>query len=129
MTTRRRVLVFGLLAGLLALSGGVWLLWPRPGITRANAAKIKVGMTLPEVEAILGGPARCEATGEVVVEGEAVVERNAYPRLAFRDARTWQSNTVEIWVTFDADERVADIDPIPLRHESALELVRRWLRL
>jgi hypothetical protein len=57
MTTRRRLLVFGLLATVTGLSvGGSWLLWLRPttAITRENAAKIKEGMTLAEVEAILG---------------------------------------------------------------------------
>ena len=59
MTTRRRLMLFGLLAGLLALGAGGWLLWPRTSaITRENAAKIKAGMSLAEVEAILGGPAR-----------------------------------------------------------------------
>jgi hypothetical protein len=28
MTIRRHLLVFGLLAGALALGGGVWLFWP-----------------------------------------------------------------------------------------------------
>ena len=61
MTTRRRLLLFGLLAGLLALGTGVWLLWPRPSaITSENAAKIQVGMTLAEVEVILGARARRE---------------------------------------------------------------------
>ena len=29
MTMRRHLLVFGLLAGALALGGGIWLLWPK----------------------------------------------------------------------------------------------------
>jgi hypothetical protein len=52
--------------GLVALSVpavlvalGVYLAWPepvRPGVNPESFAKIKPGMTLPEVEAILGGP-------------------------------------------------------------------------
>ena len=57
---RRRRLLLG--AGLLALTllglGG-WLLWPPmpasgPGVTRANFQRIREGMPLAEVEAILG---------------------------------------------------------------------------
>jgi hypothetical protein len=44
----------------VALAAGAWLLLPRPAITRENAARIQVGMTLTEVEALLGGPARAE---------------------------------------------------------------------
>src|ERR1700722_14500609 len=66
--TRRRVLLIGLLAATVALGVCEWMLWPRPpsAITRANAAKITEGMTLAEVEAILGGPPRDESTGTVV---------------------------------------------------------------
>src|SRR5882724_3097118 len=56
MTTRRRLLVFGPLASLLVL--GMRSAWPRTAITRANAARVQKGMTLDQVEAILGGPAR-----------------------------------------------------------------------
>ena len=37
-------------------------------ITRANAERIHEGMTLAEVEAILGGPARDESTGPLVYD-------------------------------------------------------------
>jgi hypothetical protein len=64
MTRRtRRLLLFGLPAGLVAAMLAVWLLWPRTAITRENADKIRMGMTLAEVETILGGRARNEATG------------------------------------------------------------------
>jgi outer membrane protein assembly factor BamE (lipoprotein component of BamABCDE complex) len=64
--TRRRLLLFALIAVAVVLAVGVWLLWPRTAITRENAAKIQAGMTLAEVEAILGGPARDEMTGRVL---------------------------------------------------------------
>jgi hypothetical protein len=54
--TRRRFLFLSLAAAVVALAIGVWLLWPRTAITRENAEKIRLGMTLAEVEAILGGP-------------------------------------------------------------------------
>jgi hypothetical protein len=63
--TRRRLLLFGLLAALLVLGAGAWVVWPRMAITPENAAKIKQGMTLAEVESILGGAARDESTGNL----------------------------------------------------------------
>ena len=47
----------------VALVAGVFVateaaLGPRPGVTEANMRKIKPGMTLSEVEVLLGGPGR-----------------------------------------------------------------------
>jgi hypothetical protein len=56
---RRRLLLFALPA-MLVLVGVVWVaFWlakPRTAITRENAARIQEGMTLAEVETMLGGP-------------------------------------------------------------------------
>jgi hypothetical protein len=54
---RRRIFLFGLLAGVVAMGIGGWLLrsQPRSVITRENAAKLHVGMTLAEVETIRDG--------------------------------------------------------------------------
>jgi hypothetical protein len=57
MTGRRRVLFFG--AGVLATAGvlGAYgMMRPRPGVTRANCERIRDGMTLRQVEDLLGGP-------------------------------------------------------------------------
>jgi hypothetical protein len=43
--------------GLLAATGLVFYLWPWPGVTEANYWRIQMGMTEPEVLALLGGPA------------------------------------------------------------------------
>ena len=59
--TRRRVLLLGSVAALAAMAFGAWVTWPRPSaITDENSVKIQTGMTLAEVEAILGGPPRNE---------------------------------------------------------------------
>jgi hypothetical protein len=54
----RWVYLLGLGLGLLALGLAFtdWLLSLRPGVTEANARRIKQGMTLIEVEAVLGSP-------------------------------------------------------------------------
>lgn len=59
---KRRWLWLGLLVA--AIAGVVLtvlaLLPPRPGITKENFDRIEEGMTRPEVEAILGGPANVD---------------------------------------------------------------------
>ncbi len=49
-------------AAFLATDAALW----RPGPTEANARRIKVGMRLEEVEAILGGPGWCWSAGGTV---------------------------------------------------------------
>ena len=63
MPKRKRLLLFGLLTtvALIAVAPGVWLLWPHTAITRENAEKIENGMTLADVEQLLGGHARNES--------------------------------------------------------------------
>ena len=55
---RRRALLwlFGLALVALALLLTDWLLW-QPGLTEDNVRRLRPGMTLAEVEALLGGPA------------------------------------------------------------------------
>jgi hypothetical protein len=108
MTARRCLLVFGLLPGVLALGAGVLLLWPRTAITRENAAKIKEGMTLAQVEALLGGPPRSETTGATLTVDEQPM--GALQHFAFQLNMNrkpmppkWQSDHVVIAVRFDPD--------------------------
>ena len=61
---RRRILI-GILILATVVVAGYGLLWwcfapPASAINRANAMRIKVGMTLADVEGILGGPERDE---------------------------------------------------------------------
>jgi hypothetical protein len=71
MTRRSRRLLIALPVAVVLTLALAWLLWPRMAITRDNAAKITVGMTLAEVEAILGGPARDETTGPVTLDWDS----------------------------------------------------------
>jgi hypothetical protein len=59
MTKKRWIVDAGLLAASVCLTLGVLaVLSPRPGVTLANIECIEKGMTLAEVEKILGGPGK-----------------------------------------------------------------------
>src|SRR5438132_10837818 len=61
---RRRLLLFGVSVALAVVALIALLLPPRAtSINWANAENIRNGMTVGEVEAILGGPARDDSTG------------------------------------------------------------------
>jgi hypothetical protein len=65
-------------------------------ITAANADKVKVGMTLAEVEAVLGGPARSEGVcDKIMIMGPQ----------PFR----WETNELLICVWLDDEERVCRV--------------------
>jgi hypothetical protein len=120
MTTRRRLLVFGLLAGALALGGGIWLLWPRQSaITLANAVRIH-GMTRQEVENILGRP-----TTEIR-NGESPILMAPYG--PWDSQCEWNSPEFVIVVAFDKG-RVSEVESGAHVRETILERVRRWFGL
>jgi hypothetical protein len=147
---RRRLLVFGLHAALAAVALAAWLLRP-PGtaITRDNAEKIQRGMTLTEVEAILGGPARDESRGRVVLDHgggrqeevemraalyEKILVESFHSQAAGGRSRRlleWHSNQVTIWVLVDNRAVVTNCNSIPRRRadEGLLDHLRRWLGL
>ena len=124
---RRRVLLFGSVASVAALAFGLWALQAPPSaISVQNAAKIKKGMTVAEVEAILGGQARDESTGPTEVDGEgygSVGEAGGW----------WASDYADICVTYDSDSdsRVEAVMWTPMRPRSqgVLDTIRRWLHL
>src|SRR5262245_55716836 len=89
----RLVYLTGVGIGLLAVAFALTcrLTW-RPGVTAANAGRIRPGMTLPQVEAIFGGQADTEAT----VRLHPKVER----------ARGWATSEGAASVVFDGRDRV-----------------------
>src|SRR4051812_18163811 len=69
--TRRRWLLLGMVVAAAVLAAGLWLIQPpRSAINGENAAKIRRGMTLAEVEAILGGPPRADSTCPLLFEDD-----------------------------------------------------------
>jgi hypothetical protein len=132
---RRRLLLLGLPAALMVALLAAWLLWPRTAITRANAARVENGMTLVEVEAILGGPARDESSGELQPDGGWQEVRRLMVMEMIRSDdpqyRLWKSNTLLIGVHLAADGRVYSTESVPVQrvHESPFDRLRRWIGL
>jgi len=124
MTKRtRRFLLFGLLAGALALGACVWLVWPAPSpISWVNNQKIHEGMSLSEVEAVLGGPARRDTTRpfSVCFTGH---------RGTADPTKEWVSDEIWIMVYLDADNRVQHHDAVAVMRESLFDRICRWLGL
>jgi hypothetical protein len=141
--TRRRLLVFGLLVSMLALRAGVLVLRPRTAITRENAAKVRVGLTLEEVYKILGGRERDERTGAIYPDIEtcddcvgAPVEflfssgqRDNIEVHRIRMNRFWSSDSVIFGVYVNSDNRVAATFSVYVHRTGADASLRRWLGL
>jgi hypothetical protein len=151
MTPRTRRLLVALPVTVALALAVAWLVWPRTAITRENAAKIQPGMTLAEVEAILGA-ARDEKTGSVEPDVDADVDAKrrfeeheaiigifslfgqratSFLGATTTSPRSWQSDRVLIIVMFDADWCVTESIVCPMRcaPESLIDKLRRWLRL
>jgi hypothetical protein len=112
---RRRALLW--LAG-LALVVGVLLLtdrllW-RPGLTEDNVRRIRPGMTLAEVEALLGGPA-----------ADSFEMPADYP--AFRWQREWREGGADVVVQFTADGLVMASAGRGRARPGILARLRSWM--
>ncbi len=126
MPSRTRRLVLLALTTFVVLVAGAWALWPRTAITPENAAKIQEGMTLAQVEEILGGPERDDTTGPLECSmGFSVILGNRPQPLI------WISDHITIQVVLGLDGRVEELDycRVPRAQESPLDMLRRWLRL
>jgi hypothetical protein len=107
----RRVYLLGLGLALVTLAFAVtdWALGLRPGVTEANVKRVRVGMTLAEVEGILG---------------EAGDPFDCANHLLFRG-----QNRNRILVQIDRHGRVRRAVWVPSREEptSPLARLRAWL--
>jgi hypothetical protein len=138
--TRRRILLFTMVV-IAMVAIGVWLLWPQESlseINQENAERIHRGMTLAQIESLLGGSARREANGQIEPDYEQFATVQALDdhlrtsmRLGNRGAKRWRSNHAMIWVQFDADERVIEMTWCPARYRnvSPLDRIRWWVGL
>ncbi len=143
---RRRKGLWPLVAGLLVLIGAsVLALWPRPAVvTPENFARIRVGMTLSEVETILGapgdyttGPVKTKLashTCEVLVAQPRNMTRS-HPGPEFSSCYLWHGDGGRIAVRFDSsgkavikDYWLCDLDPQHPLENLLWRAKRRWRR-
>ena len=152
---KRRFVVMGLgaIGALLILVISIRLLNSKTSITYENFEKIQEGMTLAEVETILGGPARTESSGPLIAEvaddeevGNDEMRRAVgLNRLLFftqdlahdpnepppSSPLLWESNHVLILVCIDSMGCVEARSALEVRplHASPWDIICRWFQL
>jgi hypothetical protein len=113
MAKRALLWLTGLMLVVSALLLTDRLLW-QPGLTEDNVRRIKPGMTLAEVEALLGGPAA--DTFEMPPD-----------YMAYRLQREWKEGGETVVVQFFADGRVMTAAGRGRTQPGPLARLRLWL--
>jgi hypothetical protein len=122
----RRVYLLGIALTLVALAFIVTdaLLW-EPGVTAANARRIRVGMTFDEVDAILG-PMLPDERKAFEVSKAGPEGSKLWMRII-----SWCGPDGEVVVHFDKNWRVAFVNPLlddrPAERSGLLARLRAWL--
>ncbi len=124
----------------VAVAVGVWLAWPRTAISLENYARVQKGMTVGELEGLLGGLPRNESTGPLVYD-DGIYQGccRILPHWAHRyepwrkhpNSYEWISDEAIIYVFLDDDDRVSSHGLYPVRRadQNPLATLRRWLHL
>jgi len=132
MKRRKRWLLASLFSLLSVVTTFALICWlPRTAINQETYDRIEIGMTLAEVEAILGGPARNEATGPIEVDDDVDMP-TFLPALIITRMRhaCWSSNRIQTYVAFDHEHRVMNKACLRMHRvpESPVDMFRRWFR-
>jgi hypothetical protein len=100
-------------------------------ITRQNAERIHAGMTLTEVEAILGGPARDESTGPLLYDGGVDICPPINWPWDPTEHTEWRSDYYIIILTMNRNERVITCRCSRVRpaQENSFQTVCRLIRI
>jgi hypothetical protein len=120
------VLLMAVGAGLAVLPILWYALSLRPGVTQANYQRIREGMTLQEVESLLGGP---PGNYSRIPDKEAGLwtidpSRPDLDRQFFIGREVWIGNELAVAVWFDDQERVARKESYATLDRSLLERLR-----
>ncbi len=87
------------------LVAGAFVLWPRPDrITRVNFDRIRQGMSLSEVAAVLGPPGDYTTAPRPLTEGFTLVGViDPEGKTIFLQRTNWSGDSGSIWIGFDSD--------------------------
>jgi hypothetical protein len=126
----RRVYLLGVGLALVALALAVtdWALSLQPGVTEANLKRIRPGMTLAEVETLLGSrPVGEEDLYEVVRRDihHCCLPAGWYARHAWR--RHWRGPAGVAVIDFGLDGTLTEVTFAPASSASCLDRLRAWL--
>jgi hypothetical protein len=132
-------LAFATIVLIAGVAGYLLDIWnnkrPHTSITADNGAMIKEGMTLADVEGILGGPARDESSGPLEASEREALEGQDLQAVArfFRrlgtdtnNTRLWVSDRAIILVNVFPDGRVSPGGCLPVRRVDTEPLA--WIR-
>jgi hypothetical protein len=146
MKTGKWKLLAFTLGSIVAACLGVYLLLPRTHINHENYEKIQIGMSLAEVEQILGGPARDESSGplratdrgddrHVNPEARVTAFKASFIFFSFDDnppapeSQIWITDWLMVRADLDSEGRVNSRSCLRVRPavENRLGVLRRWL--
>jgi hypothetical protein len=113
--TLRWVLALAGPAGVL-VAAGAFVLWPRPDrVTRENFGLLRVGMSKPEVYAVIGPPGEY-LTRDANYDDAAGTDFGEAPRFAHKEGvEVGKGDDAVLWVQFDASGHVSGATCIPLK--------------
>jgi hypothetical protein len=112
-----RWVLAGLAVGLVGVVAFVaFVAWPRPDSLRVeNFTLLRVGMSKPEVYAVLGRPGEY-LTRDAEYDDDAAKDLGQAPRYAHKEGvEVWKGDQAVFWVQFDAAGHVSGATCIPLK--------------
>jgi|SRR6516162_10017201 hypothetical protein len=129
----RRGTLFAVLAGLVVVAAATFALRPEPHARdmREEFRRINVGMTVAEVEAILGPPGDYRSEPTIVDDLAPINQTSTFGTAGVRgDPQYWSFDTALATVYFDESGRAIKGLSIPLRFadDNSLVVIRRWIK-
>jgi hypothetical protein len=132
MKAHRRKLLVALtaaaVAGSMLLAGQVWLSQPHPRINRSSFTKIRPGMTLEEVEALLGAPAGSQSPRTELFNPEIYVAdaKRSLPAAAACRYEWWSGDCSLVVVQFGTDGKATAKIYLNIGRVSLRDRVWQW---